>query len=462
MVGTVSAARRLGGRWSLVAAAAAFAAGLGLGAVAIFGALGALGALGAASHPGRLFVLAAAALAAAAVISDLVGVRVRPQVRLQVPERWRRSMPLPQALFLYGVLLGTGVSTLVPAAAGWALLPLCFGLASVPAAIVIGLSFAAGRALPVLLLVARGADECLLAERPQGQRALRVLAAAALALALVAGSARAASAVASPGGDPSVAGDDLVWQEPGVGGYLLRDGDQMPLPGTDPTLGGAKIAWRTDDTVTVADRATLTPTLEVTIPGVDKLAVSDGWLVYRVRLASGSEQIRAFALANPTSTIVVTRPRAAGRLGRPSLARDVVVYHYATPRESRLLSFDLATGKPRLLRSSRKVQLLNPARIGGRLLFVRVSRCAQQLRVGALDGNGAGRVLYTLPPLAGQDAGHEHGYTTQGEHLPCPHRPKPTSRVLWTTAISPSTAYVTVLRPEPSGLLTPSLIAIAR
>ena len=115
-----------------------------------------------------------------------------------------------------------------------------------------------------------------------------------------------------------------------------------------------------------------------------------------------------------------------------------------------------------MLRSSRKVQLLNPARIGGRLLYVRVSRCSQQLRIGPLNANGAGRVLYTLPPLAGQDAGHEHGHTTQGERLPCPHGPKPTSRVLWTTAISGSSAYVTVLRPGSGGQMTPALLAISR
>jgi hypothetical protein len=459
MVGTVSAARRFGGRTALVAAAAAFAAGLGVGAALIFGALGALGAV---LQPGRAFLVAAAVLAAAAVISDVAGLRVRPQVRFQVPEPWRRSMPLPRALFLYGVLLGTGVTTFVPAAAGWALLPLCVGLGSVSGAIVIGLSFAAGRALPVLVLVARGRDEGALAERPQGLRALRVLAAGSLAIALVAGEARAATPVASPGGDPSVAGADLVWQEPGLSGFLLRDGEQTQLPGTDPALGGANIAWRSGDTVTVATRETLAPTLQETVPGVEKLAVSDRWLVYRVRLANGFEQIRAFSLADPTSTTIISRSRAAGRLGRPSLAGDVVVYHLATPDESRLLSFDLATGKRKVLRSSRKVQLLNPARIGGRLLYVRVSRCSQQLRIGPLDANGSGRVLYKLPPLAGQDAGHEPGHTTQGEHLPCPHRPKPTTRVLWTTAISGTSAYVTILRPGSGDQMTPSLLAISR
>src|SRR5438132_7721799 len=105
MAGTVSAARRRG------FAGSAFAAGLAIGAALVFGSLGALGA---ALHPRTAFVVAAV-IAAAAALVDLAGLRVRPQVRFQVPERWRRAMPLPQALFLY-VLLGMGVTTLVPAA----------------------------------------------------------------------------------------------------------------------------------------------------------------------------------------------------------------------------------------------------------------------------------------------------------------------------------------------------------
>ena len=124
-------------------------------------------------------------------------------------------------------------------------------------------------------------------------------------------------------------------------------------------------------------------------------------------------------------------------------------------------AFDLATGKRRLLRSSIRDQLLNPARLGAKLLYVRESRCAQELRLGPLVGNGKGRVLYALPPLAGQDAGHEHGHTSQGKRLPC-HRPKPTKRILWTTALSATAAYVTVLQPSAGGRTTPSLLAVTR
>ena len=440
MVGTVRAARRP------VVAGASFATGLALGGALVFGVLGAAGS---ALHPGRWFLIAAAVLAGAAALADLTGRRVRPQVRFQVPEPWRRTMPLPQALFLYGLLLGTGLTTFVPAAAAWALLPLSMALGLL-GAVVVGLSFAAGRALSVLAI----RDETALAERPHGLRALRVLAAVSLAFALAAGAARAAQ-VASPAGDPSVDGTDLVWQQPGVGGFLLRNGQATQLPGTDPAVGGGFIAWRAGDQVTVAVLATLQIVLQQTIPGAEKLAVSNAWLVYRVRLPNGSEQLRAFALADPATTRIVTQPHGAGRLGRPSLSGETVVYHVAGPAGSALYSLDLATGKRRQLRVSDRDQLLNPSRFGSKLLYVRLSRCSQEVRLGS-------RVLFRLPPLAGQDAGHERGHTRQGERLPCGHPPKPTARMLWTTALSATTAYVTVLRPGPGGEMTPSLLAFSR
>jgi hypothetical protein len=283
---------------------------------------------------------------------------------------------------------------------------------------------------------------------------------AAVGLALAAGGAGAAP-VASPAGDPSAEGADLVWQEPGVGGFLLRNGQQTQLPGNDPALGDTRIAWHVGDDVTVADSATLQPVLQEAIPGVQKLAVSDEWLVYRVAV-SGRVVLRAQSLADPTSTTTLTHLRAPGALGRPSLSGELVLYHVAGTGGSALYAYDLSTGKRLQLRTSKVAQLLNPARLGSKLLYVRLTRCGQQLRLGPLDGNGAGRVLYRLPPLAGQDLGHEHGHTRQGEHLPCSPRLKPTSRMLWTTALSGTAAYVTVLRPGSGGVMTPSLLSLSR
>src|SRR5881392_2405785 len=157
MVGTVRAGRQRG--------AIGFASGLALGASAFFGALGALGA---AFHPGAIVV---AVVVGAAALMDLAGLRVRPQIRFQVPEPWRRTMPLPRALFLYGLLLGTGLTTYVPATAAWALPALSLALGDVKASLAIAAGFAAARALPVLVL-----SENAIAERPHGLRLLRMLA----------------------------------------------------------------------------------------------------------------------------------------------------------------------------------------------------------------------------------------------------------------------------------------------
>src|SRR5690242_11728787 len=153
MVGTVRAARQRG------RAGAAFAAGLAPGAAAVFVALGALGA----AVSGHAVVIAAVVVGGLAVPSDALGLRVRPQIRFQVPEPWRRTMPLTLALFLYGLLLGTGLTTYVPATAAWALPALSLALGDLHASLAIALGFAAGRALPVLAV----SNETVFAERPR-------------------------------------------------------------------------------------------------------------------------------------------------------------------------------------------------------------------------------------------------------------------------------------------------------
>jgi hypothetical protein len=445
MVGTVGAARR---RWT---AGAAFAAGLAIGAAAVFVGLALLGA----AIGGRAVVLAAVAVAAVAVVSDALGLRVRPQVRFQVPERWRRTMPLSRALFRYGLLLGTGLTTYVPASAAWALPALSLALGDVTAALAVAAAFAAGRALPVLLLARR--DETVLAERPLGLRLVRVLIAASLLAALVAGQVRAATSVASPGTDPSASGADLAWDQPGMGGVLLReDGTTTQLPGTDPAIGATFVAWRDGTAVTVAARDTLAPVLQETVPGVLELAVSRQWLVYRT-----AAEIRVQSLADASTSKPVVRVRQPATLGRPALGVDLVAYHRASRDGSWIEAVNVVSGRRLRLRHAVSEQLLNPSLLAGQLLYVRSSRCSQQLRLGNARG-GTDRVLYEIGPRAGQDAGYEAHHTSQGEHRPCPHLRKPSAKLLWTTALSPTTAYVTVLQPTRGGRTRPTLLAIPR
>ena len=427
-------------------AGAAFAAGLALGAATIFTALGALGAL----ISGRAVVIAAVALGVLAAASDALGLRVRPQIRFQVPEPWRRTMPLSRALFLYGLLLGTGLTTYVPATAAWALPALSLALGDLWASLAIAAGFAAGRALPVLFL-----RETTIAERPRALRLVRVLAAASLLAALVAGQVQAAGTIASPGGDPSAEGTEVSWQQPGVGGFLRKDGATTQLPGNDPAIGATFAAWHIGSALTLADRATLAPIVQDEIPGLQKLAVSRSWLAYRTPTEI---HVRPVTETGPGTTVEKVRQPAT--LGRPALGVDLLAFHRATTAGSWITAVNVVSGKRLRLRYSRDAQLLNPSLLAGRLLYVRSSRCSQQLVLGRLRGGD--KVLYELGPLAGQDAGHDRHHTTQGEHLPCPHKPRVTAKMLWTTALSPTTAYVTVLRPARGGRTVPTLLAVAR
>jgi hypothetical protein len=447
MVGTVSAARHRG------RAGGAFAAGLLLGSAVVFAALAAIGA----AVGGHVVLLVALAVGSAAVVSDALGLRVRPQIRLQVPEPWRRTMPLERALFLYGVLLGTGLTTYIPATAAWALPVLCLAIGSLGAALAIAAGFAAGRALPVLVLAARG-GETVLAERPHGLRLLRVLAAASLLCALVAGRVEAAGTVAPNANDPSVVGTDVAWQEPGVGGFLRRAGAAaVQLPGDNPAVGATFVVWHAGPAVTIADRATLAPVLEDTIPGVQKLAVSRSWLAYGT-----PTQIHVRPVSETGPGKVVVKVKQPVSLGRPALGVDLVAFHRTSRDASWITAVNVVSGRRMTLRYSRDDQLLNPSLLGGQLLYVRSSRCSQELVLGPARTSGRDRVLYKTAPLAGQDEGHEPGHTHQGERLPCPFRPKPTTRMLWTTALSPTTAYVTVLKPVAGGRTVPTLLAVAR
>jgi hypothetical protein len=461
MACTVGAARRFGGG-ALGRTAAAYVAGVALGSVSAFAVVGVVATT---LHPGRAWLVAAAAIALAAAAADALGLRVRPQVPLQVPEGWRRTFPLPIAVFLYGLVLGPGVATYVPAMAAWALIVLSLGLGSLAPALVIGLFLAAGKALPVVGMALSGrpaAETELLAERPGLLRGARMAAAVLLAFgaaAALAGPARS-DVIARPAEDPSVAGTDLAWQQPGIGGFLVRRGAApAPLPGNDPAIGGSHIAWHDGGEIVVADRTTLAPVVQETVAGVQKLAVGDRWLAYRQGFANGSTRLVVQSLDDLSRTRKAASARPPAQVGRPSLSGDLLVYHVAQGRSSWISSLDLSTGRRRRPRSASDHQLLNPSSRSGQLLYVDVTRCAQQLRLGRLTP-GHDRVLFSLPPLAGQDAGRERGHTEQGSRVPCRGRPRPTRTMLWTTALTSRYAYVTTLRRDASGAVTPSLVRL--
>jgi hypothetical protein len=362
MISTLGPGGHTGGLRTTLSACVTFSIGALIGGAVTFGGLAALGLLIHPAGPG-IYGSVAAAIAVGAAVGEVRGVRVVPQIRRQVPEHWRRVMPLSMAGGLYGILLGLGFTTFVLTLAVWALAGIAV-LAGEPAlGLLVGLCFGAGRALPIIVLAPisetdRGVDiVASMAERPALLRGLRLADGVALllcALALSADSAFAATVMAAPAADPSAAGDDVAWQQPGAAGVLARGPHRIALPGQDPALSGSWAAWRNQDRVTVAQRPTLTPIASLSIPGARKLAISDRWLVYRSQ-RGGREEIIARSVQGSARTRVIGVARFPAQLGRPAIDGNLVVFHVASRDESVLVGVNLRTGRRTILRLPTKL-----------------------------------------------------------------------------------------------------------
>ena len=455
------------GRRGSIAACATFTAGALVGGAATFAGLSALGALlHTAGHAGAAV---AAAIALAAAVGEARGVRVVPQIRRQVPESWRRIMPLPVAGALYGVLLGMGFTTFVLTFAVWALAAICLILGDVHLGLAVGLGFGLGRALPVAVLAPLADRELgiraveTMAERPATLRGLRLgdaVAMAACALAIGATRVEAAVPVASPATDPTVGAGAVGWMVPGQGYALRTGGGTFRAPGDDMALGGSLVAVRSGSLVTVVRAATGQVLLQLSVPGADKLAISDSWLVYR-RRGAGGDVMAARSLRAPGRERVLAAARAPAQLGRPAIRGNAVVFHIAR-RSTSIVLFDLRTHHRRTLRHSFDSQVLNPSIQGTRFLYVEIGRCSQELWLANLSGRGS-RVLMRLGGPGRRDSGHDPGHTTQGSGPShCPGgSPRHSSVVLWTTALSRRVAYVTRLVPLADGSTRPSIVRVA-
>ena len=133
-----------------------------------FGALAALGEL-LHGRPATSSYLIAAALAVCAAVAELRGTPILPQLRRQLPEHWRRLMPMPVAAGLYGVLLGLGFTTFVLTFGVFALAGIAFALGDPQIGLAIGLAFGVGRAVPIALVAP-------IADREAGQRITEAMA----------------------------------------------------------------------------------------------------------------------------------------------------------------------------------------------------------------------------------------------------------------------------------------------
>jgi cytochrome c biogenesis protein CcdA len=466
------------GRGATIFACLAFAGGALAGAVLTFGTLALIGSL---LGGGDAAVATGAAVALGAAVLEAAGVPIRPQIRRQVPEPWRRILPLPVAAAGYGVLLGLGFTTFVLTFALPALAAVALAVGDPLAGVVIGLAFGAGRALPIVALAPIagrpvGERACeLMTEQPAILRSFRIADAIALTVcAAVLGAEGAESLstagvvlLAPSGTDPSAEGTAIAWQTPGGTGRLRRNGGAVEvLAGTNPVVGGSNLAVRTGSIVNVSRLADNAPVIAVD-GGGGAVAVSDAWLVLRIGQPDG-DRLEAISLPDGARRIV-TSIAAPAQIGRPALEGDRLVFHIAGRRMSKLREINLRTGETRTLRSSREGVLLNPSLEGERLLYVHSSYRRQRLKLGLRSGRRNGRhdeIVYSMTPTARRDSGHEKGRHLHHEgyrHGRPKLWPRPAPGVvetLWSTGLAPHQALVARLRQQQSGAAGSELLAI--
>ena len=129
-----------------------------------------------------------------------------------------------------------------------------------------------------------------------------------------------------------------------------------------------------------------------------------------------------------------------------------ILCHTAGPHGSRVLAIDATSGAQQVLRSDPLAQITNPSTDGTRLLYVHATGEVQTLRVGPIAPSDPDddAVILVHPAQGRRDKEHEPGRRLHRQgykghrHPPLPPRATPgVVATLWSTALTPATAYVT-------------------
>jgi hypothetical protein len=399
MIATITPAG-CGSRHRHLIAAASFTGGA-VAAAALLGTLAGLAGsvLGAGRWP-----LAAALLAVLAAAREvgLLDVAV-PQSRRQVPERWRRELPLPLWSAGYGAGLGVGLATFQPVATFWIALAGALVIADPATSAACLAVYGVARALLAVAPGWRGGDgDALLGAGRHLRRvnALGLLGCAVLLGVAGEGSARAGVLPLGRGSqlDPSLSG--------GVLAYVQRSGGRSEVvvraPGepprrfpaaSQPSLAGGLLAvhdasgirvlrWRDGSEVG-------------RIPGAVRYPASDGqrlaflqhtrrgWRLVDVDLASGGYHVVAYA------------PRG-GTLSRPALARGHLAWVVSGPSGSALHVAEADGSHDEVLVRTRIDLLGAPALGTGEVAYSIENATGSQVVVRWLGRSSRSRVALSL------------------------------------------------------------------
>lgn len=406
----------------------------GLGAVSSAALLGLLlgAALPAGGAAAALLVAVFAALEAAA---ELGALRLPlPQLRRQVPERWRERYPQPVTALLYGAGLGIGFATYLPVAT---LLVVAAGVAALAgpvggAAVLAG--FGLGRTLVLAAATARvrsyeqaGGRVERMARLARGGRLRRANAVALALLALVLASAAAtgeaqaatrldlgADSVSDPSAAPGVLAFDRIDSSGALTGVVRMNGTFTDLPGIQPDVDGTRAVVDTGPAFDIIDLTTMNVVRTLTLTGHDP-SLSGDWLAYR-RIQQGTRQIVLYHLTDDTST-VIAHAKLKVDLGPPDVDYPRVVFHRTGPDRSSIIIYRIDQRISRLARTTVRYSYFNPSVDGANVVYVVQTLRSMSVRVLDVHTNRSRRV-YKL----GKGSG----------------------RFLWTTGISGTHRYFTV------------------
>jgi hypothetical protein len=188
------------------------------------------------------------------------------------------------------------------------------------------------------------------------------------------------------------------------------------------------------------------------------------WLV-------GGRQLFAQPRDSSAAPREVARAPGTEQLGRPSIVGATVVYHRAGTAGSQIRLLDLATGRDTVLRSEHRALLSNPTFDGRRVLYVRSVYTQQELRLGVLQRRATTKDqrLYITWPTGRRDPGREKGHHRHRagykNHKPPKLWRRPPAGItdtLWTTALGPTTAYVTRIRKRAGAATTSTILSVPR
>ncbi len=349
-----------------------------------------------------------------------------PQLRRQVPERWRREWPLAGWTLGYGAGLGVGVLTHQVVWTFWVMAAGALALGDPLVSAACLAPFGIGRALMVVVPTPGGHEAAAAVGRMvERRRWLRPLNVAGLLVAagLIAVSPAVAQSATRGEYDPAASGRVLaVSVSDDAGAAVIVRPPSLPEVrfdgGRSPALDGDLLAyaddaglrvvrWRTGEEV-----ARLEGTL--TKPALDYPLVA-----YVRQVAGGGQRLETRNVVSGRIRTVAQVGRGSD-LGRPALRAGRIAWHVAAGRRSQIRLGPADGSRPAVVVASSVTGLqVNPSLGSGRIAWVEQAASISALRLRPIRG-GAVRTLTTL---------------------------RGPNRILWSTALGRDTAYATRWNP---------------